>query len=127
MILRYERLLFSQKQLANWLEHYAEALEINVWTSSTVVSATQDASTFKWHVVVKRENGVERTFDVKHLIFATGFGGTEGKIPSIPDMVGVAPPAERFAEQIWFIRIRSGGRHCTPPSTRQRKITKERR
>ncbi|RDB19967.1 putative indole-3-pyruvate monooxygenase YUCCA3 [Hypsizygus marmoreus] len=32
-------------KLAKWLEHYAEALELNVWTSSTVVSAKQDPAT----------------------------------------------------------------------------------
>ncbi|KAF9459687.1 hypothetical protein BDZ94DRAFT_1171175 [Collybia nuda] len=73
-------------KLANWLEHYAEALEINVWTSSTVVSAIQDASTSKWHVIIKRGDGTERAFEVKHLIFATGFGGIKGKVPSIPGM-----------------------------------------
>ncbi|KAF9459685.1 hypothetical protein BDZ94DRAFT_1380914 [Collybia nuda] len=73
-------------KLANWLEGYAEALELNVWTSSTVVNATQDASTSRWHVLVRRGDGSERKFDVKHLIFATGLGGSESPIPKIPGM-----------------------------------------
>ncbi|KAJ6605473.1 hypothetical protein DFH09DRAFT_1242201 [Mycena vulgaris] len=71
-------------KLANWLEHYAEALELNVWTSSIVVSARQDSSG-AWNVVVHR-SGKERAFKVRHLIFATGIGAGEGSIPSYPGM-----------------------------------------
>ncbi|RDB27058.1 putative indole-3-pyruvate monooxygenase YUCCA3 [Hypsizygus marmoreus] len=73
-------------KLAKWLEHYAEALELNVWTSSTVVSAKQDPATSKWHVVIRRGDGTERTFDVNHVVFATGLGGGEAPIPQIPGM-----------------------------------------
>ncbi|KAF8209052.1 hypothetical protein K438DRAFT_1573180 [Mycena galopus ATCC 62051] len=70
-------------KLGNWLEHYAEAMELNVWTSSTVKSARpNDAGT--WDVVVAT-NGNERRFNVKHVVFATGLGG-EAKMPSYPGM-----------------------------------------
>jgi cation diffusion facilitator CzcD-associated flavoprotein CzcO len=52
------------------------------------VSATQDASTSRWHIVVKRGDGSERSFEVKHVVFATGFGDRTGAIPTIPGMVG---------------------------------------
>ena len=76
-------------QLANWLEYYAEALEMNVWTSSTTTSVSQDPETNKWHITVKRGQGgavVERKFIVNHLIFATGLGGIP-KTPMYPGMV----------------------------------------
>jgi cation diffusion facilitator CzcD-associated flavoprotein CzcO len=74
-------------QLANWLEHYAEALELNVWTSSTTTSVSQDPNTNKWHVTVKRgQEGIERKFIVNHLVFATGVSGLPNT-PIYPGMV----------------------------------------
>ncbi|KAJ3553779.1 hypothetical protein NP233_g12569 [Leucocoprinus birnbaumii] len=62
------------RKLANWLEHYAEALEMSVWTATTIHSATQSDDD-KWHVQITRKDGMERTLLSNHLIFATGFGG----------------------------------------------------
>ncbi|KAF8149353.1 FAD/NAD(P)-binding domain-containing protein [Crassisporium funariophilum] len=75
----------SQK-LASWLELYAEALELNVWTSSTTTEVTQDQSTNKWHVTIKRGDGTERKFVVNHLIFATGLGSGVPNTPKYPGM-----------------------------------------
>ncbi|TFL05208.1 hypothetical protein BDV98DRAFT_542839 [Pterulicium gracile] len=72
-------------KLANWLEGYSETMELNVWTSSEVLSASQDASN-KWHVVVQRKNGAKRTFSVNHLVFATGIGGGLMNMPEYPGM-----------------------------------------
>ena len=77
-------------KLANWLESYAEALELNVWTSSTVTQAIQDPSSEHWKVTVKRSNGTERVFIVKHLVFATGTEGIGLKMPEIPGVVSVS-------------------------------------
>ncbi|KAG6882342.1 hypothetical protein C0992_012019, partial [Termitomyces sp. T32_za158] len=71
-------------KLANWLESYAETLELNVWTSSTVVKATQDGDL--WRVLISRGDGSERTFTVKHVIFATGLGSNNGVFPKYPGM-----------------------------------------
>lgn len=73
-------------KLANWLEHYAEALEIPVWTSSEVAAASPDASGM-WKVTVRSTQG-ERLFTVKHLVFSTGFGSYRGNLPVYPGMVG---------------------------------------
>jgi len=70
--------------MANWLEHYADILELNVWTSTKVVSATQDDVTKVWSVLVKKSDGTERTFKVKHVVFATGFIGGEKYLPEYP-------------------------------------------
>ncbi|KAF7334966.1 Flavin-containing monooxygenase [Mycena venus] len=72
------------KKLANWLEHYAEALELDVWTSSTVTSARPNAAG-SWDVAINRASK-ERVFKVKHVVFATGMGGGEAKFPSYPGM-----------------------------------------
>ncbi|KAF8191347.1 hypothetical protein BJ912DRAFT_1022034 [Pholiota molesta] len=74
------------KKLANWLEFYADALELNVWTSSTVTKATQDPKMNIWSVVVKKDNGTERVFNVKNVVLAIGFKGGKGYMPSIPGM-----------------------------------------
>ena len=78
--------VYSHIQLANWLEHYAEVLELNVWTSSTTTSVTQDPNTNKWHITVKRGQDGERKFVVNHLIFATGVAGLP-KTPIYPGIV----------------------------------------
>jgi cation diffusion facilitator CzcD-associated flavoprotein CzcO len=82
LLLRRYRKLFAflspvtcrlHHQIANWLEFYADALDLNVWTSSTVTSATPDASNTSWTVAVKRGDGTERVFrHVKYVVFATG-------------------------------------------------------
>ncbi|KAJ7498695.1 hypothetical protein FB451DRAFT_1334343 [Mycena latifolia] len=71
--------------LANWLEHYAEALELPVWTSSEVIAASPDPSGM-WRVTVRNGQGQERIFTVKHLVFATGFGSYRGNLPTYPGM-----------------------------------------
>ncbi|KDR78644.1 hypothetical protein GALMADRAFT_244116 [Galerina marginata CBS 339.88] len=74
------------KKLANWLEHYAESMELNIWTSSTVKSATQNPKTKSWSVTVTKADGSERVFNVKHVVLAIGFKGGVGYIPTIPGM-----------------------------------------
>ncbi|KAH9947038.1 FAD/NAD-P-binding domain-containing protein [Amylocystis lapponica] len=71
------------QKLADWLEFYAEAMELNVWTSSTVVHADQhDDKT--WTVTVERADGTERKLHVKHVVLALGLGGGTPKYPNIP-------------------------------------------
>ncbi|KAF8196444.1 hypothetical protein BJ912DRAFT_955187 [Pholiota molesta] len=71
-------------KLANWLESYADSLELNVWTSSTVTKVDQDEKTQKWHVSVTRGDGSVRNFVVNHVIFCTGIGSGAPNIPEIP-------------------------------------------
>jgi cation diffusion facilitator CzcD-associated flavoprotein CzcO len=70
--------------MANWLETYVEALELDVWLSSWVQKAVRDEKSGLWKVTVKRPEKSDREFEVKHVIFATGFGGVEqGNVPNI--------------------------------------------
>ena len=87
----------NHTQFANWLEHYAEVLELNVWTSSTATSVSQDPNTNKWYITVKRgQEGIERKFIVNHLIFATGVPGS--KSPIYPGMVSFAIENIRWSD-----------------------------
>ncbi|EPS95850.1 FAD/NAD-binding domain-containing protein [Fomitopsis schrenkii] len=71
------------QKLANWLEYYAEAMELNVWTSTSVESVRlQDDGRYK--VVVKKADGTTRTFNVAHVIMALGFGGGVPNMPTFP-------------------------------------------
>lgn len=75
-------------QLGGWLESYAEAMELNVWTSTEVTKADHDPQTGRWSVTVRQSNdGSQRVFNVKHVIFATGFTA-EPNLPKYPGMVG---------------------------------------
>ncbi|KAI0762275.1 FAD/NAD(P)-binding domain-containing protein [Fomes fomentarius] len=71
------------QKLAGWLEYYAEALELNVWLSSTVTKAVQDANN-EWDVTVVRADGSTRVLHVRHVIFAIGLGGNKPFIPEFP-------------------------------------------
>jgi hypothetical protein len=74
-------------KLANWLESYAESLELNVWTSSTVLSARQDTSSKIWTVRVRFEDGNEHQIVVNQVVFAVGSGGGIPNMPEYPGMV----------------------------------------
>lgn len=74
------------RKLADWLEYYAEALELNVWTNSSVEYVTlQDDG--RYEVLVKKPNGTLRVFHVDHVIMALGLGGGVPKVPTIPGAV----------------------------------------
>lgn len=73
--------------LALWFEAYAEAMEINVWTSTELVSGTYDERSGTWQALVRRADGSERTLRPRHIVFANGVSG----IPRIPqDIPGLA-------------------------------------
>ncbi|KAF5392953.1 hypothetical protein D9757_001270 [Collybiopsis confluens] len=73
-------------KMAEWLEFYAKTLELNIWLSTTVVDATQDPDTNIWSVHVRRKDGSERTFKVKHFVVATGLGDGIPNVPDIPNL-----------------------------------------
>ncbi|KAF8452265.1 hypothetical protein L210DRAFT_3499293 [Boletus edulis BED1] len=59
----------SARKVADWLEVYANYLELNVWTSPVITETEGNDDLKTWTVKDTR------TFKVKHLVFATGFGG----------------------------------------------------
>jgi len=64
-------------------------MEINVWTSSTALSAIQNSKTKVWAVKVRKADGTERVFHVSHIVLAWGWKGGQGFVPTYPGMVGL--------------------------------------
>lgn len=82
--------VFTPKdKLAEWFEAYANALELNIWTSTTLVSTDWDDSQKQWTVSVtrRRQDGTTSTHTLhpKHIIQATGHSGKKN-LPSLPGM-----------------------------------------
>ncbi|KAI5480143.1 flavin-containing monooxygenase [Pseudohyphozyma bogoriensis] len=71
-------------KLGDWFEWYVSAMELGVWTSSTVSDCKQDADG-KWTVEIERKShGTKRTFHPKQLIMATSLAG----VPYSPQISG---------------------------------------
>ncbi|KAL4886090.1 hypothetical protein BJY04DRAFT_229266 [Aspergillus karnatakaensis] len=75
----------AQKQ-GLYMQWYASALELNVWTKSEVVSAEQDEQG-RWTVQINKEGKETRTLHPKHVIMATSLCGVP-YTPSVPGMAG---------------------------------------
>ncbi|RVT97687.1 NAD(P)/FAD-dependent oxidoreductase [Rhodovarius crocodyli] len=71
--------------LANWFEHYVEALELNAWTGTSLTAGSYDDAAGHWTVTLRREDGTERVMRPRHLVFATGVSG----IPIMPNLPGL--------------------------------------
>ena len=76
----------SKDMIADWLEHYAWALECNVWMSTTLVKANYDAQAGNWVATLRQNGGTLRIMKPKHLVFANGIVGA----PRIPDLSGLS-------------------------------------
>ncbi len=79
----------SKDQIANWLETYVEAMEINFWTRTAFEGAAFDASTRRWTARLRLADGSLREMHPRHVVMATSVSGTPN-IPAIPTL-------ERFA------------------------------
>lgn len=71
--------------LANWFESYVEALELNFWTGTELVTGEYDDTRKQWNVALRKSDGTERVMHPRHLIFATGVSS----IPVVPDLPGL--------------------------------------
>ncbi|KAH7925619.1 FAD/NAD(P)-binding domain-containing protein [Leucogyrophana mollusca] len=92
-------------KLADWLEGYAKFLELNVWTASTITKTAWDEKTKTWTVEISRGGHGTRVLSVKHLVFATGFGG-RAVLPDIPgkaDYKGTAVHSSEFTSAANYI------------------------
>jgi putative flavoprotein involved in K+ transport len=73
-------------QLANWIETYVDALEINYWTSTEFIGASFDEQERRWTARIKQADGSPRELHPCHLIMATGFTGGVPNVPSLPGL-----------------------------------------
>lgn len=68
--------LYIQKdKLANWLEFYVEALELNVWTATHFETGAYDQDRGRWTVTLRLADGATRTLHPQHVVLATGLSG----------------------------------------------------
>ncbi|GKZ36830.1 hypothetical protein AbraIFM66950_008062 [Aspergillus brasiliensis] len=74
----------AQKQ-GMYMQWYAEALELNVWTKSEIVKAEQDDQ-HNWTVVINKEGHETRQLHPKQVIMATSLCG----VPMTPNIPGMA-------------------------------------
>jgi cation diffusion facilitator CzcD-associated flavoprotein CzcO len=72
-------------KLANWFEDYVDALELNFWTGTELVSGNYDDAQKRWNVTLRKTGGETRIMHPRHLIFATGVSS----IPIMPDLPGL--------------------------------------
>ncbi|MGV9870327.1 FAD-dependent oxidoreductase [Rhodococcus koreensis] len=92
-------------KLAGWMEYYADAMELNVWNSTSLVAGDYDEDSNRWKLALVRE-GAEVTLYPKHLVFATGTVSGE---PSIPQMPGLD---EFRGEILHSSQYQDGARHA---------------
>lgn len=71
--------------VAGWFETYAWAMESNVWTRSTFTGGRYDEAAQRWEVTVARQDGADRVFRPRHLVFANGVSG----LPYVPELPGI--------------------------------------
>jgi putative flavoprotein involved in K+ transport len=78
--------VFAPKdKMGDWLESYANVMEINVWTGTRFDGGFYDTEAGRWEVTVTRSGGVRRSLRPRHVVLATGVSGS----PRIPDLPGI--------------------------------------
>lgn len=75
----------TKDMVANWLEHYAWALECNVWMRTSLEEARYQEKEGHWVATVHRADGTARTMKPRHIVFANGIVGAP-KIPQLPGL-----------------------------------------
>jgi len=83
--------------LGNWFEMYAEAMEINCWTSAELVSAAWDDAAKLWTATLRTPEG-ERTVRPRHIVLANGTSSypLRPDIPGLTDFAGDVIHSEGF-------------------------------
>lgn len=75
--------IYSAKdKIADWFEFYAQAMELNVWCSADMTSASYDEGSRRWTLTVRTPEG-ERTLAPRDVVLATGAAG-EPNDPHFP-------------------------------------------
>jgi cation diffusion facilitator CzcD-associated flavoprotein CzcO len=72
-------------RIANWLETYAECMDIAFWTQTAFEGARFDAGAGRWTAHVKRADGRARALRPRHIVMATSVSGTP-HLPQIPTL-----------------------------------------
>lgn len=88
-------------KLADWLESYANAMDLNVWTSSEMLESSYDDAAARWTIKVRRPDGTTRIVTPRHVVLATGVHG-EVRIPDVPGL-------DRFKGELVHSSAHRGG------------------
>jgi hypothetical protein len=72
-------------KLADWLEFYAESMELNVWTQTSFLDARYDDTDKRWTVRLRLADDSTRVMRPGHIVLAAGVSG----LPSIPTLPGM--------------------------------------
>ena len=72
-------------RIANWLESYVDAMDINFWTETSFEGAGYDEAAGCWSARLKRADGSMREIRPRHIVMATSVSGTPN-IPAIPTL-----------------------------------------
>ncbi|WP_176598976.1 MULTISPECIES: NAD(P)-binding domain-containing protein [Sphingobium] len=74
-------------KVADWLEFYAHAMDLDVWTSTIFEDAKFDPVERVWTVNLTLANGATRMLKTRHIVSAMGVAGLP-RIPQIPGLDG---------------------------------------
>ncbi|MCK1513129.1 NAD(P)-binding domain-containing protein [Bradyrhizobium sp. 190] len=72
-------------KLANWMEFYADVMELNIWTRTEFLGATYDGADRQWTARLRTSDGSVRVLRPIHLVMAIGVSG----LPNIPHIEGL--------------------------------------
>lgn len=72
-------------KLANWMEFYADVMELNVWTRTQFLGATYNDTDRRWTARLRTGDGSVRVMRPRHLVMAIGVSG----LPNIPHIEGL--------------------------------------
>ncbi len=76
-------------KLANWLEAYVEAMELNCWTGTEFLNGHYDDAAQCWVLELRRADGSTRIMRPRHLVFAVG-ASPIAHLPHLPGLESFA-------------------------------------
>ncbi len=91
--------------LGNWLELYANYLDLDVWTGTDFVGGDWDEAAATWTATLQGADGSRFELHPKHIVLATG--GIGGK-PFVPDIDGLP---DFSGEVVHSCEFEHGGRY----------------
>jgi cation diffusion facilitator CzcD-associated flavoprotein CzcO len=84
-------------KLANWFEHYIEALNIPYWASTEFISGRYDYDTERWDVTL-RVGDSEKCLRPRHIVEATGADAGAPNRPNLPGLDSFIGPVLHTSE-----------------------------
>lgn len=83
----------TRDMIADFAEHYAQALGLDVWLKTNATGFSYQPSSREWHINLQQPND-HHTLKAKHVVFATGVYADQPVIPHFPNQ-------EHFTGQVY--------------------------